>query len=75
MANRELVERIVEYHRREAAAEYYGEVGVTLSMIGLLGKTLSPFFLERDGFLMLVAVLVLGPEEWLKKESARLNYG
>jgi len=48
MANRELVERIVEYHRREAEAEYYHEVGGDAVYDMITWENIEPF-LPREG--------------------------
>jgi SAM-dependent methyltransferase len=51
MANRELVERIVEYHRREAAAEYYNEVGGDAVYDMITWENIEPF-LPREGWIL-----------------------
>ena len=51
MANRGLVERIVEYHRREAEQEYYREVGDDAVYDKITWENIEPF-LPRDGWIL-----------------------
>lgn len=43
MTNRELVERTVEYHRREADEEYYREVGDDAVYYEITWENIEPF--------------------------------
>jgi hypothetical protein len=43
MTNRELVERTVEYHRREADEEYYREVGDDAVYYEITWENTEPF--------------------------------
>ena len=51
MANEELVARIVEYHRREAEAEYYREVGDDAVYDEITWKNIEPF-LPKHGWIL-----------------------
>jgi SAM-dependent methyltransferase len=51
MANRELVEKIVEYHRREAEEEYYREVGVDDVYDKITWENIEPF-LPTEGWIL-----------------------
>jgi ubiquinone/menaquinone biosynthesis C-methylase UbiE len=50
-AKRGLVERIVEYHRREAEEEYYREVGSDDVYDGITWENIEPF-LPREGWIL-----------------------
>jgi SAM-dependent methyltransferase len=51
MVDRELVERIVEYHRREAEEEYYREVGDDAVYDKITWENIEPF-LPRKGWIL-----------------------
>jgi ubiquinone/menaquinone biosynthesis C-methylase UbiE len=51
MASRELVEKIVEYHGREAPAEYYNEVGGDAVYDRITWENIEPF-LPKEGWIL-----------------------